>query len=174
MEKKVDIRSTNTESLSALDCLFRRDFSCKHRARGTSSCLAKLSSQMGGLLLPPPFFVLSISLSPSSPSLLCFILIYNLPETVDSHSLTAQRIIEGSIKGLHKARRIHREELLAKGPLMSHTGLGSQGLGTGPRLHQRSQFKLRERAKRITGNCISKGPLKKMLSRKKKRKTIVS
>lgn len=58
LKKKVDIRSPNTDSLSVLDCLFRTDFSCKHRRTATSSCLAKLSSQMGGLVLPPPFFVL--------------------------------------------------------------------------------------------------------------------
>lgn len=80
-----------------------------------------------------------------------------------------QRIIKGSIKGLPQARRIHREELPVQGPLMSHTGLGSEGLGTMPRLDQRSQFKLRERAKRITGNCISKGPSKKFSLEKKER-----
>lgn len=79
-----------------------------------------------------------------------------------------QRIIKGSIKGLPQARRIHREELPVQSPLMSHTGLGSEGLGTMPRLDQRSQFKLRERAKRITGNCISKGPSKKCSRKKKK------
>lgn len=52
---------------------------------------------------------------------------------------------------------------------MSHTGLGSRVLGTRPRLDQRSQFKLRERDKRITGNCISKGPSKNALEKKKKK-----
>ncbi len=52
---------------------------------------------------------------------------------------------------------------------MSHAGLGSQGLGTRPRLDQRSQLKLSERAKRITGNYISKGPSKNVLEKKKKK-----
>lgn len=96
------------------------------------------------------------------------ILIYNVTDKFLTHTVWLHRELEWSIKELPQTRRIHREELLVQGPLMSHTGWGGQGLGTKPRLDQRSQFKLGERAKRITGNCISKGPSKKkMLSRKK-------
>lgn len=51
---------------------------------------------------------------------------------------------------------------------MSHTLAWAVRLfGTRPRRDQRSQFKLRERAKRITGNYISKGPSKNALLKKK-------
>lgn len=58
-EKKVDIRSPDTAPLSALDCLFRADFSCKHGGRRASSSPAKPSSQMGGWPFPPLVFLFS-------------------------------------------------------------------------------------------------------------------
>lgn len=140
----MDIRSPDTPPLSALDCLFRADFSCKHGGWRASSSPAKLSSQMGGWPFPPLVFLFFFfpSKSASCLFLLFPVLIYNLPETVDSHSLTAKRIRRGGrIKEPPHTRRIRREELLVQTPLMSHTGLGSRGLGTGPRLDQRSQFK---------------------------------
>lgn len=56
-EKKVDIRSPDTPPLSALDCLFRADFSCKHGGWRASSSPAKPSSQMGGWPFPPLVFL---------------------------------------------------------------------------------------------------------------------
>lgn len=102
-EKKVDIRSPDTPPLSALDCLFRADFSCKHGGWRASSSPAKLSSQMGCWPFPPlvflVFFFFFPSKSPSCLFLLFPVLIYNLPETVDSHSLTAKRIRRGKNQG---------------------------------------------------------------------------
>lgn len=68
------------------------EFSCKHGVRQVSSSLAKLSNQLGGLPSNTFFLFLENFLSPSSPSLLFFILIYNLTETDDSHSVSAQRL----------------------------------------------------------------------------------
>lgn len=139
----MDIRSPDTPPLSALDCLFRADFSCKHGGWRASSSPAKPSSQMGGWPFPPLFFLVFFfpSKSPSCLFLLFPVLIYNLPETVDLHSLTAKRIRRGKNQGAATHKEIRREELLVQTPLMSHTGLGSRGLGTGPRLDQWSQFK---------------------------------
>lgn len=109
-----------TDLLSALDCLLRTDSSCKRTRMEDVFIAWQTARSVGRFALASHFFVLSIFLSLSSPSLLCFILIYNLPETVDSHSLTAQRIIEGVSGACKKTRPIHREELLAQGPLMSH------------------------------------------------------
>lgn len=101
-EKKVDIRSPDTPPLSALDCLFRAAFSCKHGEWRASSSPAKPSSQMGGWSFPPLVFLFlffSSSKWPSCLFLLFPVLIYNLPETVDSRSLTAKRIRRGKNQG---------------------------------------------------------------------------
>lgn len=134
---------------------------CPVKREVCSWILFSLSSKLSYHLLPHSFI---------------FILIYNLPGTVDCHSLTPQRIIEGASRG-YTVRENSLGELLVQDSLMSHRGLDSQALGTRPRRDQESQFKPRERVKRITGNCISKGPSKNALKKRKKklkRKTIVS
>lgn len=125
---------------------------CPVKREVCSWILFSLSSKLSYHLLPHSFI---------------FILIYNLPGTVDCHSLTPQRIIEGASRG-YTVRENSLGELLVQDSLMSHRGLDSQALGTRPRRDQERQFKPRERVKRITGNCISKGPSKNALKKRKK------
>lgn len=94
---------THTPYLLLAVCLYKKNCSCKQKERGTYSSYARLSSQKGGLLLDPLFFVLQIVLSPSSP----FLYFHTDLQPARNSWLSQFDPTEnyrGSIKGVHSQR----------------------------------------------------------------------
>lgn len=156
------LRSLDTLSLSALDCLFRTDFRCKRVGRRLRSCLANPCGQTGPSRVSPAFiphapFWISYHRLPYPACI--FSLMHNLTETVESDSLAAQGVrVEhrGSVLFSHEARWCHTLALVVR--ILDHRQKSGSGANSS---------KGRE-PKRITGNCISKGPCGKNCLKKKK------
>lgn len=113
-KNKKCLRSLDTHFLSALGCLFRADFPCKHAGRRTRSCLANPSGQTGpswvspAFIPPPSAFRISYRRLPIPVCI--FSLMCNLTETVESDSSAARRVKvehQGSVPRSHKARWCH-------------------------------------------------------------------
>lgn len=118
--KKKTLRSLDTFCLSALDCLFRTDFPCKHGGRRSCSCLTNLCSQTGPSRFSPAFIPHSpfqISYHPLPHPACIFSLMRNLTETVESDSLAVQGVrVEhrGSVPCSHEARWCHTLALVVR------------------------------------------------------------
>lgn len=113
-KNKKRLRSPDTHSLSALDCLLRADFPCKHAGRRTRSCLANASGQTEPSRVSPAFIPLPSAFQISYHRLpipvFIFPLMCNLRETVKSNSSAAWRVkVEhrGSVPCSHKPGWCH-------------------------------------------------------------------
>ena len=149
--------------LSAPDCLEQIPL-VNTEVGGASSSLAKLLSQMGGLL-PMSHLSFKFSYHPLPPSIPLFSRWFTTCQSTPFERVENSRRIS---RGLHApAGRIHRVEPLGRGAIDVTRWLrvGPGLLARGGDFTNGANSSWGGEPRRITGNCISKGPSNKKLKK---------